>query len=114
VSLFDVLTLANSLSGGTLLGTGLLMGAVGCFAFGVALHERKTRKAERRARNVQARAEQEHLAGATVRELHLDEPDRVERIVRDALRDEADQQMLHLGVCPPDVHDVFPEEGSRD
>jgi hypothetical protein len=119
LNLFDLLSLANSASGGTLLGTGLLIGAVAFFAFGVALHERKTRKAERRARNVQARAEQEHLAGATVRELHLDErdvhpPTQLERVLRAALTEEAGRQTLN-GRQPAayrdDVHDVFEEDG---
>jgi hypothetical protein len=75
---------------------------------GLLAHERKRAKTVRRSRNVLARAEQERLAGATVRELHLDQregrdihpPNRLERVLREA---------LHGEVC-----DVFPEEGSRD
>lgn len=37
-------------------------------------------------------------------------PDAADRMIADTLRETRDHQMLRDGVCPPDLHDVFPEE----
>lgn len=40
-------------------------------------------------------------------------PDALDRLIADALQETRDHRMLRDGVCPPDVHDVFPEKEER-
>ncbi|MER6942533.1 hypothetical protein ABT294_00795 [Nonomuraea sp. NPDC000554] len=104
MTLWDLLVAWNTASQGTLLGLLIVVATVVCIGTAMVSHERHRASRARRAANVAWRAEQEHLASIGRQALRLDdwEPDRVERIVRDALAEEATQQTLRAGDCPTD------------
>lgn len=81
----------------TWIGTALLIAAVSGVAVVVVLRER--RKHRRQQQSDLNLWDAEVLAGREA--LRLRKPDRVEQLIRDALTEEADHQMLRDGVCPP-------------
>lgn len=106
MSFVDELAVQLDAAQGVWIGTALLVVAVSGVFVVVALRERRERRRTERADlNLW---DAEVLTDAGQRAIH--QPDRVERLIADALAEEADHQMLRDGVCPDDLHDVFPKE----
>lgn len=108
MSLVDELAVQLDAAQGVWIGTALLVVAVSGVFVVVALRERRERRRTERADLNLWDAE---VLGAAGREaLGRKQPDRVEQLITDALTEEADQRMLRDGLCPDDLHDVFPKE----